>query len=168
MSIASTVTNLWSKEGGYPGPLTALYLPDGKTRTNPAEFTDEEIAACGFTGPYTQPSYDEQCEVITWSSENLAFSVTTKPQQWWVDQVKARRTYLLDISDYAMLADAPFTSAEVALLTTMRQALRDIPQDVEADNLAWPTTRTEFRTIFDDIIAPCANIAIDLTYADVN
>ena len=164
MATIPAVSNLWSKEGGYPGPLTALYLPSGATRTVPSEFTSDEIAECGYTGPYTQPEYDDQVQDLTWNSGSKSFSVASKPEEWWIGEVRDRRNSLLAQSDYALLGDTTLTTDEVNLVKTLRTSLRNIPSEVEAGRLAWPTTQAEFAKIFDDLLLPLKDVNITLTY----
>lgn len=61
------MTQLYSRQGAYPAPLPfRIILPNGFTRTDPSTFTPEEIAAAGFTGPYTEPPYDHVTQVLEW------------------------------------------------------------------------------------------------------
>lgn len=58
---------LYSYQGDQPGPLPfRITLPNGFTRTDPNTFTAEEIAAAGFTGPYTEPPYDPNTQILNW------------------------------------------------------------------------------------------------------
>jgi hypothetical protein len=41
-------------------------MPDGFTRTNPSTFTQDEIQAAGYSGPYTEPSYNPSTEQLLW------------------------------------------------------------------------------------------------------
>ncbi len=58
---------LYSLHGARPEPLPfRITLPNGFTRTDPSTFTEDEIIAAGFTGPYTEPSYDPATEQLDW------------------------------------------------------------------------------------------------------
>ncbi len=71
------MTLLYSHNGSRPEPLPfRITLPNGFTRTDPSTFTDEEITAAGFTGPYAEPPYDPATEQIDWVEG--AFVVVTK------------------------------------------------------------------------------------------
>jgi hypothetical protein len=41
-------------------------MPDGFTRTDASTFTQEEIQAAGYSGPYTEPSYNSSTEQLLW------------------------------------------------------------------------------------------------------
>jgi hypothetical protein len=69
---------LFSFNGCRPEPLPfRITLPNGFTRTDPSTFTEEEIAAAGFTGPYTAPVYDPVIEQLDWVDGK--FAVSAKP-----------------------------------------------------------------------------------------
>ena len=72
------MTLLYSHNGDRPQPLPfRITMPDGFTRTDPSTFTDEEITAAGFTGPYTEPVYDRETEQLNWIDNT--FVVVAKP-----------------------------------------------------------------------------------------
>lgn len=69
---------LYSFNGCRPEPLPfRITLPNGFTRTDPSTFTEDEITAAGFTGPYTEPAYDPITQQLDWVDG--AFVVITKP-----------------------------------------------------------------------------------------
>ena len=58
---------LYSLHGARPEPLPfRITLPNGFTRTDPSTFTEDEIQAAGFTGPYAPPPYDMATEQLGW------------------------------------------------------------------------------------------------------
>jgi len=58
---------LYSLHGARPEPLPfRITLPNGFTRTDPSTFTEDEIFAAGFTGPYAPPPYDPATEQFVW------------------------------------------------------------------------------------------------------
>lgn len=58
---------LYSFNGCRPQPIPfRITFPDGFTRTDPSTFTEDEIAAAGFTGPYIEPDYDVLTEQLDW------------------------------------------------------------------------------------------------------
>lgn len=74
------MTLLYSHKGLRPEPLPfRITLPNGFTRTDPSTFTEEEIAAAGFTGPYAEPAYDPATEQLDWVDG--AFVVAAKPPE---------------------------------------------------------------------------------------
>jgi hypothetical protein len=72
------MTLLYSHNNQRPEPLPfRITLPNGFTRTDPSTFTEAEISAAGFTGPYTEPAYNPATEQLEWA--NGAFVVVAKP-----------------------------------------------------------------------------------------
>lgn len=72
------MTLLYSHNSARPEPLPfRITLPNGFTRTDSSTFTEDEITAAGFTGPYAEPDYDPATEELEWS--NGAFVIVTKP-----------------------------------------------------------------------------------------
>ena len=72
---------LYSYRTCWPQELPfRIRLSDGFTRTDPSTFTAEEIADAGFTGPYTEPVYDPDTEVLNWDPKTLSFYITPKPE----------------------------------------------------------------------------------------
>lgn len=67
---------LYSYQSQEPKTLpNRIRLSDGSTRTSLNELTSSELLSLGFTGPYTQPSYDSSIEKVVWSSEDLQYQI---------------------------------------------------------------------------------------------
>jgi hypothetical protein len=64
-----------------------IRLSDGSTRTDPSTFTAEEIADAGYTGPYVEPAYNPETEVLNWDPYTLTFYITPKPPEPPVDPI---------------------------------------------------------------------------------
>jgi hypothetical protein len=59
----------YSFNGSRPEPLPfRITLPNGFTRTDPSTFTEDEILAAGFTGPFVEPAYNPDTEELEWVS----------------------------------------------------------------------------------------------------
>ena len=57
----------YSLDNQRPAPLPwRITLPSGFTRTDPSTFTEDEILAAGFTGPYSEPDYDPATQQLDW------------------------------------------------------------------------------------------------------
>jgi len=136
------MTNLYSFNQAFPQELPfRITLADGSTRTDPSTFTDAELTAWGYTGPFTAPQYDEYTEVMEWTG--VSFTVrpmTTEERQVVVDNqwvvIRNQRNRLLLESDWTQLSDSP---ADKTAWAVYRQALRDITQQSDPFNLIWPT-----------------------------
>lgn len=136
------MTTLYSLKQAWPQELPfRIKLADGSTRTDPATFTPAELTAWGYTGPYTRPEYDRYSEVLEWTG--TAFNVrpmtdaereAVVAEQWSL--VRRRRNGLLLECDWTQLADSP---ADKAAWASYRQALRDITQQQDPFDIAWPT-----------------------------
>lgn len=68
---------LYSLNNQRPAPLPFRIHLNGTTRTDPSTFTPEEIAAAGYTGPYTEPPYDASTQQLDWI--NGAYVVSPLP-----------------------------------------------------------------------------------------
>ena len=62
-------------------------MPDGFTRTDASTFTQEEIQAAGYTGPYTEPSYNPSTEQLLWVNGEYVIEALPPPPivPRWVD-----------------------------------------------------------------------------------
>jgi hypothetical protein len=62
-------------------------LPTGFTRTDPSTFTEDEIRAAGFTGPYAPPPYDMATEQLGWVDGAYVVEPLPPPppEPLWVD-----------------------------------------------------------------------------------
>ena len=76
---------LYSFRQQRPAPLPQrIRMPDGFTRTDSSTYTQEEILAAGFTGPYTEPSYNPSTEQLLWVNGEYSI-VPLPPTPLWVD-----------------------------------------------------------------------------------
>ena len=76
---------LYSIHNQRPAPLPhRIRMPDGFTRTDASTFTQEEIQAAGFTGPYTEPSYNPSTEQLLWVNGEYVIE-ELPPVPRWVD-----------------------------------------------------------------------------------
>ena len=62
-------------------------MPDGFTRTDASTFTQDEIQAAGYTGPYTEPSYNPSTEQLLWVNGEYVIEALPPPPivPRWVD-----------------------------------------------------------------------------------
>jgi hypothetical protein len=62
-------------------------MPDGFTRTDASTFTQEEIQAAGYSGPYTEPSYNPSTEQLLWVNGEYVIEALPPPPivPLWVD-----------------------------------------------------------------------------------
>jgi len=82
------MTLLYSYNGSRPAPLPfRITLPNGFTRTDPSTFTEDEILAAGFTGPYVEPPYNPATEQLGWVDGAYVVEPLPPPppEPRWVD-----------------------------------------------------------------------------------
>lgn len=62
-------------------------MPDGFTRTDASTFTQDEIQAAGYSGPYTEPSYNSSTEQLLWVDGEYVIEALPPPPivPRWVD-----------------------------------------------------------------------------------
>lgn len=124
------MTLLYSFNGGRPEIIPfRITLPNGYTRTDPLSFTSEEIADAGFTGPYTEPTYDFKTEVLDWNGEDYFIrphNTQELEQQWNI--IRTRRNQLLKDSDWTQVSDYSMNIENQEEWASYRQELRDLPK----------------------------------------
>ena len=79
---------LYSRNNQRPAPLPhRIRMPDGFTRTDASTFTQEEIQAAGYSGPYTEPSYNSSTEQLLWVNGEYVIEALPQPPivPRWVD-----------------------------------------------------------------------------------
>jgi hypothetical protein len=135
------MTLLYSHNNARPEPLPfRITLPNGFTRTDPASFTAEEIADAGFTGPYTQPSYDPKVEVFDWNG--IEYFIRPHNSQELEDQwkiIRTQRDQLLKDCDWTQISDYNFELENKEQWMTYRQELRDLPEtQINPFDILWP------------------------------
>jgi hypothetical protein len=72
---------LYSYNSQYPKPLPfRIKLSDGRTRTDPSTFTEEEITDAGYVLVANKPTITET-QIVNWNSETLSWDVRDKTEQ---------------------------------------------------------------------------------------
>ena len=54
-------------------------MPDGFTRNKASTFTQDEIQAAGYSGPYTEPSYNPSTEQLLWVNGEYVIEALPPP-----------------------------------------------------------------------------------------
>lgn len=73
---------LYSYQAQEPQSLpNRVRLTDGSTRTSLNKLSSSELLSLGFTGPYTQPSYNSSTEKVIWSSDDLQYQIVPLTQE---------------------------------------------------------------------------------------
>jgi len=131
-------TALYSHQGQEPQVLPfKIRLNDGTAPSDPATYTDEQLAEAGFTGPYTFPEHEEPSQRVYWDFENLEYVVEdvlvpgsdmTEEEVW--AGIRNVRNILLAESDWTVLSDAPITTTQKQEALDYRESLRDYPSTI--------------------------------------
>lgn len=132
---------LYSHHSSRPAPLPfRITLPNGFTRTDPSTFTETEITAAGFTGPYTEPIYDSKIETLDWNGTEYVkrlYNAEELEAQWNI--IRLERDKLLKSSDYTQISDYDLGIENVEEWKTYRQSLRDLPEtQTNPFDISWP------------------------------
>lgn len=122
---------LYSYQGQEPQRLPErISLSDGRSRTDPSSFTEEELDDVGITGPYEIPEYNQEYQRRHWNSETLSYVVEDKTDEEIWEPIRRERNRLLAESDWTMTADAP-ENTNFREWEMHRQRLRDLPSFYE-------------------------------------
>lgn len=124
-----------------------IRLSNGSTRTDTSTFTDAEIADAGYVyiDPFSQ-DYEERSQKVIWNSELISWQLVNKTEEeilqhdaaaW--NSVRIERDKLLQDSDVDIIKQLEASGSVTQALKDYRQALRDLPQTQELDNITWPT-----------------------------
>lgn len=92
---------LYSYNKSYPQPIPfRIRLSDGRTRTDPSSFTEEELTDAGYTAAPDIPLITDS-QTLSWSSESMNWVVTDKTQEELDQESNDRRTQLkTEINEY--------------------------------------------------------------------
>jgi hypothetical protein len=131
---------LYSLNNARPEPLPfRIVLPNGFTRTDPSSFTEDEISAAGFTGPFVEPPYDPATEQLLWVDG--AYSVAPLPPPPPTPEWLAFKTAMLSNPEVnaAMGAATPLAPLAVfSLPAALNAAVAGDPSDF---SITWTTLR---------------------------
>lgn len=142
---------LYTKNGSYPQPIPfRIILSDGRSRTDPSSFSEEEIADAGYISVEDPPASILDTQILEWTG--TVWNVRDKTEQelemeldrkW--QEIRNQRDYMLSLLDWRFhrhqshvrLSITPIDSIES--LDTYAQALRDITLQSDPYNIVWPT-----------------------------
>lgn len=80
-------------------------------------------------------------DLSTGNTPELPLAVPTREIEWAA--IRTRRDQLLRLTDFTQLPDYPATDAQRDQVKAYRQALRDIPEQIEdPSKLVWPVLPT--------------------------
>ena len=121
---------LYSKDNSYPAPLPQrIRLADGSTRTDPATFTAEEIAAAGYVAAPPAPKYDPLTEQLSWIQNQWVIEPLEILSKRWPDAEAFVAEFTLPEMAAIGLSTDPTIAALRFLLSSWRsQVISDDPR----------------------------------------
>lgn len=131
---------LYSFNNARPEPLPfRITLPSGFTRTDPSSFTEEEISAAGFTGPYVEPSYDPTTQQLLWTDGG--YSVQPLPPPPPTPDWLAFKTAMLSSSEVNAAMGAATPLAPLAVFSLPAALNAAVAGDTSDFAVTWTTLR---------------------------
>jgi len=131
---------LYSINNNRPSPLPyRIRMPDGFTRTNPSTFTEEEIRAAGYTGPYVEPSYNPETEQLIW--ENGSYIVEPLPPPLPTPDWFLFKTSMLTNADVNSAMGAAMPYAPLAVMSLPTALNTAVLGDTNDFTVTWTTLR---------------------------
>ena len=135
------MTLFYSYNQEWPRPLPfRIITSNGSSRTDPKTFTPQELIEWGYTGPFEQPVFDADTQVLQWDGSGYVSRDKTDEEvyleiseQW--QKVRDCRLDKLRDSDWTQLPDSP---VEKSAWASYRQQLRDVTQQTNPFSIQWP------------------------------
>lgn len=128
-----------------------IYLSDGKQRTDPSSFTDDEIADAGYVFAGFAPAHDSTTQKATWNgtewviSNKTAEELQAEKDNLW-KEIREQRDEKINnfewrISRYLSETRQGInpTTDTISQLDTYVQALRNITKQTDPSNITWPS-----------------------------
>ena len=162
------MTTLYSLNGTRPTPLPfRITLPNGFTRTDPSTFTEDEITAAGFTGPYDEPAYDPATQQLDWIDGAYVISPLPPPPAQ-PDWKRFKGSLLTSAEGNAALAAAmPYAAGAVlSLPAALMQASANNYQDFRASWLMLRRAGLIPRPLLDSITALAVSCNLPAEFTD--
>lgn len=144
---------LYSYKKQYPSPLPfRIILSDGRTRTDPTTFTEEEIADAGFVFVAPAPIAEEY-QSVYWNGDDWVVHTKTEEEiaaetqsklngQWMV--VRAERDQRMKDFEWRYIRHdrevrlGLTVSDDLVAMDEYMQALADITLQTDPFNITWP------------------------------
>jgi hypothetical protein len=144
---------LYSYKNQYPQPLPfRITLQDGRTRTDPTTFTQEELTNAGYVAAPEQPELAEH-QWVTWSetqwqvhtktSQEIQQEQQNRIEQQW-NSVRQQRDQMMSEFEWRYTRHErelrmllPVTD-NLSDIDTYMQALADITLQPDPFNITWP------------------------------
>lgn len=84
---------MYSFLGRYPGQIPfRIRLPDGSTLSDPATFTDQTLALCGYTAVNDKPTVPDS-QIVIWDYEAINWVIRDKNEQELANDREAKNNF---------------------------------------------------------------------------
>jgi len=116
-------------------------------KTDNGTFTDSEIKAAGWTGPYDKPEIkDQYTQKIVWDPEELTWECVYISDEEFYEKLRVERNFRLLECDWTDLPNTPLSPEKKSEWMSYRQELRNLPGNVsqlpkpkDTKTWGWPT-----------------------------
>lgn len=125
------MTQVYTRNGSLPGPLPfRIALSDGRSRTDPASFTPEEIADAGYVSasPRPEPSPDQ---VVSWGGADWVIRAKTT-EELAAEAAAARARLHKNLADYRWGVETGGVDLAGSQIETTREAQAQISSTYSA------------------------------------
>jgi hypothetical protein len=121
---------LYSKDNSYPAPLPQrIRLADGSTRTDPATFTTEEIAAAGYIAAPPTPEYDSLTEQLSWiQGQWIIEPLEILSKRWPAAEAFVAEFTLPEMAAIGLSTDPTIAALRFLLSSWRSQVISDDPR----------------------------------------
>jgi hypothetical protein len=123
---------LYSYQNQYPKPIPfRIKLSDGRTRTDPSTFTEEEIADAGFVAVADKPTITDT-QVLSWNGELLEWNVRDKTEE------ELWQEYIATVPETVTMRQARLALQQQGLLVTVDATIATIEgSEGDAARIEW-------------------------------
>jgi hypothetical protein len=131
---------LYSLNGKFPNTIPfRIKLSNGKTRTDPSTFTEEEIADAGYI-LVDNPPQITQNQLCSWDSQTLSWLVRDKTEE------ELRQEYIATVPRVVTMRQARLALLQQGLLESVNSALTVMEgPEGEAARIEWEYANEVYR-----------------------
>ena len=148
------MAQLYSHKQNYPSVLPfRIRLSNGRTRTEPETFTAEELADAGYIAA-PNPPQTQEFENLTWtgtewaviklSQQQIDLILANRLATKWQEVRELRNKKITEVEwriarhQSEQRLGIPLTESSIQHIDTYIQALRNITNQQDPDNIQWP------------------------------
>lgn len=131
---------LYSHRGSYPRPIPfRIVLSDGRKRTDPSTFTEQEIVDAGYI-KVESPPVITSTQILSWEGDILSWVVTDKSQE------QIRQEYINSVPAVVTMRQTRLALFEQGLLDSVNNVLSTLEgQGGDAARIEWEYANEVYR-----------------------